>query len=112
MGNPETNQTLEGAWTLEQLRSLNTILCFPSQPIHETYIKAYGPRVKKEAAVYAAAILESVCAEILRAAVGVAQSNTFKSKRRNKKTRLFLATFSLLFAETQTYGFYVQPALI
>ena len=48
----------------------------------------YGNRVKKEAAVYSAAILESVCAEILRAAVAVAQSNTFKSKRRNKKTEI------------------------
>ena len=69
MSTPETEIVMAEAntWPLAQLRSLSVVLCFPAAPIHEVYVKAYGPRVKKEAAVYAAAILESVCAEILRA---------------------------------------------
>lgn len=90
MSTPETEIVMAEAntWPLAQLRSLSVVLCFPAAPIHEVYVKAYGPRVKKEAAVYAAAILESVCAEILRAAVSVAQSNSFKSKRRKKATEI------------------------
>ena len=88
MGGPETEVEEQNPFSLERIRSLRSILCFPCESVHESHKALYGDLAKKEAAVYCTAILEGICGEVLRAAVLVAQSNTFKSQRRRKATQI------------------------
>ena len=68
MGGPETEVEEQNPFSLERIRSLRSILCFPCESVHESHKALYGDLAKKEAAVYCTAILEGICGEVLRRA--------------------------------------------